>query len=115
MPIETIDVLKIWANAQVLVADNTSLLMKYNHDGVISDLCSARMQVHSVAEEMLLGLKGREDLPPILLSFFKAEEDKGCSNCWLSSRIKEHEDCDNKIKRYFETRENLLLISQLLR
>jgi hypothetical protein len=112
--LKTLDVLNIWAKSQILVSDNTTLLMKYNHDGLISDLCAARMGVHGVAEEMLMSLKGRDDLPNLLVAFFEADEDKGCNDCWASSRIKEHPECDTKIKRWFDSREKLLFLCQLL-
>lgn len=118
MQLEIDDVLKVWVKAQMLVLDNTSLMIKYRRssgNAIIDELCVARMKVHNIAEEMLMSLQNQEDLPPLLLNFFEANNDKGCDGCWLSSSISnKHEDCNIKINRWFDTRKKLLFDCQLL-
>jgi len=117
MQLEIDDVLRVWVKAQMLVLDNTPLMIKYRHGNnpIIDELCVARMQVYNIAEEMLMSLQNQEALPSLLLNFFEANNDRGCDSCWLSSGISDnHEDCNIKINRWFDARKKLLFDCQLL-
>ena len=108
-------IIKIWAQSVTLVGDNAELLTQTRHDPLISELCSARMEVLSVAEALLATLNGQQNLPEPLVAFFAADADKGCNHCWLSSRMpKEHPECWEKINRWFDTRTALQIYGSSL-
>lgn len=70
-----------------------------------SDKCVARMSELKKADAEL---KGLADIP--LLDLFNArDKDPGCAGCWLSSRVvKEHAECDFKIREWFGYRDALV-------
>jgi hypothetical protein len=58
------------------------------------------------AEQALVALAGRADLPEPLAAFIAAAADNGCRRCWLSSdKSKSHWKCRAKIRRYFDAQD----------
>ena len=103
---QVLDRIIAWGHAHAAVRDNTNLLLKNweaNHE-----LCAHRMKVLEEAENEMLALSGRTDLPPALVRYINAKDDSGCSQCWYSSRHNlNHPDCQAKIQEYFLAREHL--------
>lgn len=105
--------LKRWADAKIIAADNSQLLRERNGKGAeectrISDICKQRMDDLHDAEEMLMKFKDSPDASAAMRAYVAAETDKGCSRCWLSSRMgKNHPECNMKITRWFAARKVL--------
>ena len=70
--------------------------------------CTPHMARYHNAQYAILALEGRQGLPEPIRAFLEAEGDKGCDSCWLSSHRKQHQECDDKIHRWFDTREALI-------
>lgn len=107
-------ILEIWAKTHRAADDNPGLMIKAAGAEVkpIHDLCAARMTCIRAADELLLTLKNQPwplALPALLVDYFAAQDDPGCSRCWMSSRAKkEHDECEEKIKKYFDAKNKLI-------
>lgn len=119
---KTKDVIKIWQNCHKASLENTSFLLLPNQDAeqctLISKICSTRMSMSTLADELLLTISSQDDMPKELKKWLEVEKNldegkQGCSSCWVSSRLnKNHPECNEKINEYFESRkalENLCL------
>lgn len=77
----------------------------YARDGIFGVRSMARL---ADAEADVLALRGEESLPAPVTDFIRAEADKGCRGCWVSSRRgKNHPECNEKIDRWFAARDAL--------
>ena len=110
----TKEILKIWQKSDELAQGNTSLLLQ-NSD-FFSDLCAARMDVCTIAEKMLYNLPvDNISYPKELTRHLKANADKGCRACWLSSfRETNHTECKDKIHEWFDSKSELLMYIELI-
>lgn len=98
--------LKRWVRARAKADLNPKLLIK-NH-AKYSNLCAARMVTLHAAENNLNSFENKSGTVPAQLAYWwLAQNDAGCSSCWLSSGPKKHLECELKIKRWFEAREAL--------
>jgi hypothetical protein len=71
--------------------------------------CTPQRARFNNAEHALLSLAGQPYLPQPLAAFIAADADRGCAACWFSSeRPKKHPECGVKIRRYFDTRAELV-------
>jgi hypothetical protein len=76
------------------------------------DKCTQSMARYRNVEYDVLQI-GKSSGLPELLEFVNANNDRGCSRCWLSSGG-QHFECAAKIKRWFETRETLIKYGESL-
>ena len=102
-------VLHRWAVAHRIAEDNPRLLLE-NQDEATSKLCVARMEECAAAERAFFALKDSPHLPDEAHNFLRADADKGCSSCWLSSGPTPHAECAEKIARWFATQETLVAL-----
>ena len=100
-----------FANAQRAAAHNAELLLQ---DWTKGDECASRMRVLANAEEDLLALGGRPNLPAVLTRYLEANDDKGCAQCWLTSSMNTHPECIKKSNEYFTARTNLIQFGSTL-
>ena len=101
-----------WYRAWEAAQSNSGLLCLNLRDAkfctLVSDLCSSKMGVLGKTSELLDTFKNDPECPKELLEFWKCEADQGCSHCWLSSRGPEHDECEAKMKKYWEAKEALI-------
>ena len=108
-------ILIAWYRAESQAEDNAKLLLL---DTIFTNLCSSRMAVANEARHLLWTLedacKDHQDrLPEEFWRFARANKDKGCPSCWLSSNRKSvHNDgspsCHLKIKEWFDAKLGLM-------
>lgn len=83
-------------------ADQNHKIMAGNPTKEQQDGCIIRMGRLAVATQNLDLLAGREDNPPALQEYQAAAQDRGCDQCWLSSKVSgQHPECQDKIDRMF--------------
>lgn len=104
----TIDVLVRWYKAHKAAEDNSAKMLAawgVEESRRVSDECVAKMSGLKKADADLNGLAGI----PLLDLFNARDKDPGCARCWLSSRVvKEHPECDFKIREWFGYRDALM-------
>jgi hypothetical protein len=106
-------ILVAWYNAHEPFNDNSSSAI--NTHVLFSNLCSARMSVISVTEDMLYGLYIDENYPKELKRHLTANKNKGCSRCMFSSNKEaNHPECNEKSNEYFRSKEQLIIYVELL-
>ncbi len=99
-------ILVVWHKAHKHAEDNAKLLI-LNH-ALFGELCKERMGVCTAADSLLYGIEIRESLPIEVTRHLKAEKDKGCTSCWISSlRGKRHPECQKKMNEWWDSREGL--------
>jgi hypothetical protein len=108
-----------WGQAHLGAQDNTLLLRL---DPVrFGKVCASRMHVIHATDELLYGLdesSAEVASIPELARHLRAEHDKGCGGCWISSRVPlaDHEDgspsCKPKIDEWFASQKELLRVAQ---
>lgn len=96
-----------WGAARKATKDNASRLVESNFDEQVMKQCAERMKAFGEAEHALFMLETRKDLPKVLVQFFKAYHDRGCTVCLLSSSPPVHEECARSIDIYFRAIEEL--------
>ena len=108
------EILIAWQKAHEQVEDNASLSIRF--EGKFSELCGARMNVVSVTDSMLYSLPvNGEDYPEELTRHLKSNADKGCMSCWISSFIgRNHPECNEKIREWFDSKEQLLMYIEVV-
>jgi hypothetical protein len=75
--------------------------------------CTPQMARYHNAEDAVLALAGRNDLPDAVTAFIEASRDMGCRHCWLSSRAaKQHSECQTKINRWFDARTKIIALGK---
>jgi hypothetical protein len=100
------DRIATWAIACDTAKDNADLLIKDHMKH--HEECARRMRVLGVAEDEMLRLADRSNLPAPLKRFINANDDRGCSGCWLSSAGPSHPECAAKIDEWFTSRRLLV-------
>lgn len=102
---------RIWAECHHSADANTTMILAAKtaeESTLVSDICAAKMVALKNAEKLLFSYTDHPDAPEGLKRWARAEADKGCRSCWLSSRIdKQHPECQAKIKEWFAAREAL--------
>ncbi len=108
----TQEILIAWQKAHEQAEDNASLLLK---NEIFSELCATRMSVCLIADELLYGLTvDSSDNPKELNRHLVANTDKACSQCSFSSSTTDiHPECNDKIKEWFNSKEQLLVYIQM--
>ncbi len=99
---QTSDIIIEFAVSHHEAKDNPQLL----NDGY-TQLCVKRMERIGVADQQLFTCD-RTTLPSEAIDFLEANEDRGCSSCWLSAYGAVHSECKSKIDRWFHTRDALI-------
>lgn len=103
-----LETIRLWARSKKSAEQNTAVLLA--EGSVALDECVRRIKVVKAAEDAMLELQGRSELPQELLTFFEAREDSGCIKCWVSSNPSSfHPECRKKIDRYFRVEEDLIV------
>jgi hypothetical protein len=98
-----------YAGANTAAQPNAKLLIDSRHSEDATEICVARMKRLKAAETALKALDGQPNLPNVLQDYFDARNDDACSRCWLSPcAIYEHQECKEKIARWFKTRDELV-------
>jgi hypothetical protein len=87
--------------------DNPRLMIESR--GAAASLCEIKMKRLMAAEAAMRAMRGRLGLPRPLLDFLEADDDKGCTSCWMSSKRRgNHPECEAKITRWFAARAALV-------
>lgn len=98
-----------FAEAHHAVRDNAKIMCGQPTKEDI-DFCVSGMARVARAEDAVYALDERNgELPQELIDHLAAQEDPGCSECWMSSVQKNnHHECTTKISRWFDTRDALV-------
>jgi hypothetical protein len=108
----TKEILLVWQQAHEHAENNPELLLK---NEIFFELCEARMNVCSIADELLYNIPVNEkDNPKELNRHLLANTNKGCSQCRFGSFSDDnHPECNDKIKEWFKSKEQLLIFVEL--
>lgn len=97
------ELLKDWALAKKNANNNSEGTVMYKDTP-----CSPEMGLYYEAEEKLLEYSVHHPEHAELKRYLEIFLDRGCSSCWLSSRVvKAHPECEKKIEEFFKAREAL--------
>lgn len=108
----TDEIIKIWVEAHKAAEANTNLMIRSLEPDIsemVAQICAFRMNIVGVVDSMLELCRSRVDNPIVLQQYFEAVDDAGCDACWISSSRPEHADCEEKIRRYFHAKEQLMV------
>jgi hypothetical protein len=112
MNTELLPALREWFYWHTIAHENSTLLCQDLGDGPnctrISNLCSERMSKLHEAGAAVDAFKGKPDILPELQALWDAEDDNGCSTCHLSASGPKHEECRQKMDRYWKAHEALI-------
>ena len=101
--------------ASHLAAEKNAGVMVGNPSAKAVDECAVRMERVDAAESAIFGIQDSGELPPVLSEFLGAEADKGCFDCWVTSRVEQrHTACSAKIAHWFDSRDALIKYGQHL-
>ena len=104
--------LEKWQKAKLAVADNAKIMCSNPSEANVQFCADGMKRLYSAKEELFDFCKTAKELPQEISDWLVTLNDKGCNHCWLvSTPIKQHPECQDKIIAYHAAEEKLMEIA----